>query len=361
MSKKDLFRSPFDDGTISKLEIFEDYFKEWLPVFISKEIPIWKEIRIFDFFGGEGKDVNGVYGSPMRILKVLNQNNSLILKSKVKIHVVINEFEKEKFQVLKENLELIADNSLYTLKYYNEDFIFIFNRYYEKMRLTPNFLFLDQSGIKQITQTVFSRLIELKQTDFLFFISSSFIKRFADVEEFRKYLSFTKQHFEGESYYHIHRIVLNYYRSLIPIEKSYFIAPFSIKKPAGIYGLIFGSNHTYGMEKFLSVCWKHDSLTGEANFDIDNEKIDSLKPTLFHEMNIPSKRQLFEENLRNQIFDGNLKTNLQVYLFTLNEGFLFKDTNLILKQLKQQNKIEFEFNLISSRLHKELESEIKLK
>ena len=30
----DLHRQPFDEGTITKLEIFEAYTKEWLPVFV---------------------------------------------------------------------------------------------------------------------------------------------------------------------------------------------------------------------------------------------------------------------------------------------------------------------------------------
>jgi three-Cys-motif partner protein len=122
------------------------------------------------------------------------------------------------------------------------------------MKQSVNFLFLDQNGIKQITESIFSKLIELKQTDFLFFISSSYIHRFAEVEEFNQYLKITRQDLFGKSYYHIHRIVLNYYRSLIKKNKNYFLAPFSIKKPSGVYGLNFGSNHTYGTEKFLSVC-----------------------------------------------------------------------------------------------------------
>ena len=44
MARKDLFRKPFDEGTIDKLEIFEDYFKEWLPVFISRKEIIWNKI-----------------------------------------------------------------------------------------------------------------------------------------------------------------------------------------------------------------------------------------------------------------------------------------------------------------------------
>jgi three-Cys-motif partner protein len=95
MPKKDLFNKPFDDGTIDKLEIFQDYFKEWLPVFLARPEPIWNQIQIFDLFAGEGKDVNGVFGSPLRILTILNDNEDLIKKSGVKIRVIINEFEKE--------------------------------------------------------------------------------------------------------------------------------------------------------------------------------------------------------------------------------------------------------------------------
>lgn len=281
MAGRNLFRKPFDEGTLAKLEIFEDYFKEWLPVFITNPNPFWKKIQIFDLFGGEGKDVKGVFGSPMRIITVLNYNKTLIKQGGVKIRIVINEIDKPKYELLVPNLESIADKSVYEIEYCNSEFSDVFDNNYESMKHSVNFLFLDQNGIKQITENIFAKLTELKQTDFLFFISSSYIQRFADLEEFNKYLKITRQDLVGKSYYHIHRIVLNFYRSLIAPGKEYFLAPFSIKKPSGIYGLIFGSNHTYGMEKFLNVCWKHDKLTGEANFDIDNEKIDFIETFSF--------------------------------------------------------------------------------
>ncbi len=334
---RDLFHKPFDDGTIDKLQIF-------------------------DLFAGEGMDVNGVLGSPMLILKVLNEFKESIIKSKVKIRVIINEYEKEKFEILSNNLESIADRSLYTLEYYNEDFIDVFNRFFDSMRQTANFLFLDQNGIKQITEEVFGKLTSLRQTDFLFFISSSYIKRFGEVEEFQKYLKITKQDLEGKSYYHIHRAVLNYYRSKIPEMKKYFLAPFSIKKPSGIYGLVFGTNHTLGIEKFLNVCWKHDKLTGEANFDIDNEKITQSQPSLFEEYNIPNKRQVFESSLKEKILKKELRKDIDIYLFTLNEGFLIKDANSILKDLNNEGKIDIDFKLTSSDIHKiKTISEIKIK
>ncbi len=359
---RNLFRKPFDDGTIDKLKIFEDYFKEWLPVFISRQEIIWKEIQIFDFFAGEGADINEILGSPMRILSTLNKNKVQILKSSVKIKVVINEYDKEKFKLLEQNLNSISDNSIYTLEMHNSDFTEVFNTYFDTMRNTANFLFLDQNGIKQITENVFGRLISLKQTDFLFFISSSYIKRFSDLEEFRKYLKITRQDLEGKSYYHIHRVVLDYYRSQIPETKKYFLAPFSIKKASGIYGLIFGTNHTLGIEKFLHVCWKHDRLTGEANFDIDNEKIDINNLGLFQEYNIPTKKQIFDKSLREKILKSELKTNIEVYLFTLNEGFLLKDSNVILKDLLKNGKINYYFTPCSSDMHKIVfPSKIKVK
>lgn len=347
---KDLFRKPFDEGTIVKLKIFEDYFKEWLPVFIANSNATWKEIKIFDLFAGEGKDMNGVEGSPVRILNVLNANRQLIINNGIKISVVINELERDKFLFLSQTLNQIWDKSIYNLELSNEEFSKVFASYYPRMKTSVNFLFLDQNGIKQITETVFKQLIDLKQTDFLFFISSSYVKRFSELDEFKKYLKITKQQLEGKSYYHIHRIVLSYYRSLI--TKNYFLAPFSIKKPSGIYGLIFGSNHIYGMEKFLKVCWRHDKLTGEANFDIDNEKINAQNPSLFNEYNIPSKRKLYEQELENKILNASLKTDFDVYLFSLNEGFLPRDANVILKKLKEAKKIESNFKMISEKVHK---------
>jgi three-Cys-motif partner protein len=360
MSKKDLFRHPFDEGTIIKLKIFEDYFKEWLPVFIAKPNPIWKEIQIFDLFAGEGKDVNDAPGSPLRILSIINDNRDNIIKNKIKVKVIFNEFDKAKFDLLVKNTDLIVDVDICELNRHNDDFNKIFDRYYESMKTTANFLFLDQNGIKQITEEVFSKLIQLKQTDLLFFISSSYVKRFAEMEEFSKYLKITKQDLKDKSYYHIHRIILNYYRNLIPSARKYFLAPFSIKKPSGIYGLIFGTNHSYGLEKFLNVCWKHDGLTGEANYDIDNEKINLSRPSLFHHLNVPSKRQVFEENLKRKIIEGALKSNLDVYMYSLYEGFLPRDANLILKELKHSNKIVYDFKLTSSKIHKQEISPIKI-
>lgn len=352
MASKSIFNEPFDDGTLFKLKIFNDYFKEWLPVFVSANKPIWKHIQIYDLFAGMGKDIKGTLGSPLLILSELDRWKTLISENKLKVDVILNEFEEKYYQELIKNIQPFKQVKEFSIEEYNDDFKTIFDFHYDSMKTSANFLFLDQNGIKQITESVFNKIINLKQTDFLFFISSSFIKRFSEVESFQRYLKITRQDLENKSYYHIHRIVLDYYRSLIHEKTKYYLAPFSIKKPAGIYGLIFGSNHIYGLEKFLKVCWKHDQLTGEANFDIDNEKIDLSKPSLFSEYNVPKKIQVFEDELKKQILDEKLKTDLDVYNFSLEQGFLPRHANKILNHLKSQEKIDFDFKIISEKVHK---------
>ncbi|MGI8951921.1 MAG: three-Cys-motif partner protein TcmP [Chitinophagaceae bacterium] len=352
MPSKSLFIEPFDEGTLFKLKILNDYLKEWLPVFIAINNPRWNKIQIFDLFAGMGKDSNGVSGSPRIILEEVNKWKSSIQSNNLNVRIILNEYEKKYFEALLSNVEDLKDTNGYELKEFNKEFKVVFDEYYESMKSSVNFLFLDQNGIKQITENVFKEIIKLKQTDFLFFISSSFIKRFGESENFQKHLKITKQDLNNKSYYHIHRIVVEYYRSLIPKPNKYFLAPFSIKKPAGIYGLIFGTNHIYGLEKFLNVCWKHDKLTGEANFDIDSEKIDLLKPFLFEQLNVPKKMQLFEQNLKNKILSRILKTDVDVYIFSLEEGFLPKHANKILNELYEENKIKFDFKPVNNKVHK---------
>lgn len=42
----DLHEKAFDEGTIVKLELFEEYANEWLPTFIMSH---YKEVWIFDY------------------------------------------------------------------------------------------------------------------------------------------------------------------------------------------------------------------------------------------------------------------------------------------------------------------------
>ena len=121
---------------------------------------------------------------------------------------------------------------------------------------------------------------------------------------------------------HIHREICNHYREKIPKDKQYFLGHFSLKRGPNVYGLIFGTGHLLGMEKFVRACWKKDSLRGEANYDIDSDCINPNAPSIFADMNKPSRLQHFEAELENLILDEKLITNKDIYVFTVTNGIL---------------------------------------
>lgn len=353
MSKKDIFSKPFDDGTKAKLEIFKLYLKEWLPVFLSPyEKKYWDTIFIYDFFAGEGKDILGNYGSPLIILEALNEFKELVEKTQVKIKIVLNEKDPKCFQTLKTNIEGFEfNNEKITLVYYNLSFKDFFNKVYPIMiqrNELPRLMFLDQFGIKEITKDIFTKLISFKRTDFIFFISSSFIRRFNELDEFKSYISIKKEKFDESRPFHSHKIVFEYYQSLITTD--YKISPFSIKKERNIYGLIFGSNHSFGLEKFLKVAWKINPHTGDANFNIDEESLVIGQLSVFEEDNKIKKISLYENNLREQILSKKIKTLHHAYLFTLEFGCLPRHCSKLINDLVKEKKIEY-VQTINQKIH----------
>lgn len=204
-----------------------------------------------------------------------------------------------------------------------------------------NLLFLDQTGVKHINEETFLKIINLKQTDFLFFISSSTIKRFAEHPSISRYIKLSTEDIEKTPYHKIHRLVLEYYKSLIPKDKEYYLASFSLKKNSGLYGLIFGSGHVLGIEKFLTTCWSVDPERGEANFDIDDDKIQKGQFDLFtNEVKKPKKVDLFERELREKVLNKSLTTDKDIYLFTITNGFLPSHSKKIISQLIKESKIQ---------------------
>ena len=57
MPPEDINTKPFDEPTLTKLEIFEKYLEAWLPVFINtKNI---HSVIVCDPFAGSGYDATG--------------------------------------------------------------------------------------------------------------------------------------------------------------------------------------------------------------------------------------------------------------------------------------------------------------
>ena len=344
---KDINKEPFDETTLTKLEIFEQYLVAWLPVFI--QTPHTDEVMICDFCAGSGQDSKGELGSPLRILHTIEKYRDHIFEKNITIHVVLNEAKPRKFVELQNAVRENFDQNMWrekvTVKCCNDEFQVLFGNLYSKLQRQPNLLFIDQYGIKEVTTEVFQKLVALKKTDFLFFMSSSYMKRFAKKPDFKAHFpDIDSSLFVNAKHEDVHRIMLNYYKDKIPADNRTRLYPFTLKKGANIYGLIFGSKHPLGVEKFLGLAWDQNKINGEANFDIDDD-ISKQQPMLFSEMERPTKREAFQVRLEEFINDRGEVTNRDVYDFTLDRGHPTAHARESIARLRRENKIECDGNI----------------
>ncbi len=339
---KDFHAEPFDKETKLKLEIFRGYIREWLPVFLSRRM--YKKISLYDFFAGPGRDVNGENGSPLIIIEEIEAYFSTPSTPKaqdVEINLYFNDDVKSKYLDLKKAVEEKSALKYFKVEVDNKDFSAAFKEKFHTINAadTANLVILDQCGLKHITRDVFTKLMDCRATDILFFISSSTIKRFAGEDCIDQYLpGISKEQIDKLDAGHIHRFVCNeYYRKLVPKGKEYYLAPFSIKKDSNVYGLIFGTNSLYGLEKFLRVCWNIDPNTGEANYNIDREAFWDEK-TLFKELDTVKKKEEFQRNLKAKLQRKSM-TNRDIYKYCVENGFLPKHVNEMLTALRKNGKL----------------------
>lgn len=325
---KNINSKAFDEATKLKLDIFRKCFRAWFPVFIHH--PWVKHIYIYDFFAGSGTDTDNTPGSPLILLEEARgtdmKNCSAIRANGKKVTFVFNEKEptkvQPKFELLKQNMEnhinnCITENNCGTSCIYNRhctnyDFKDRFNTSTGlpnilNDRTSAKFILLDQYGFSQVDEDVFLRLVNSPCTDFIFFISSSYINRFADSPNTKKYIDTEKLQFDPKSPKQCHKIIADYFESLVPEGVEYYINHFTIQKGAGYYGLIFGTNHTYGMEKFQTVCWEEDKKAGESNCNTQNDWGDG---TLFGHLESNKIAQV-KDNLKKDIRSGVITDNAQ--------------------------------------------------
>lgn len=348
MSAKNIHSEPFDSGTITKLEIFEDYAQAWIPTFLMQSS--FKEIHIFDFFSGPGYDSNKIAGSPIRILNKINEHLGNILKSKTKVVLHFNEFEpnkkeQQKFQFLKKNCEeYILSNPKFkyflSVNYYNENAEKLFFKLLTLIQKFPSLVYLDQNGVKFISQEYIGELEKLNTTDFIYFVSSSFFKRYGKTEEFKKALDIEIEELEKEEYRNIHRLVLKKIQSRLHKNTDLKLFPFSIKKNKNIYGIIFGAKNYAAVDKFLKIAWAKNSLNGEADFDIDEDKT-KVQLDIFEGKKM-TKIEKFKKELETKLLERNTVTNRAILKYTYSKGHLPKHADELLKSMKKDGKLHYE-------------------
>lgn len=339
----DLHDKPFDEETLAKLSIFEDYAQAWVPTFVMMSE---KVICIFDFFAGTGYDKNGIPGSPIRILQVIKQFIGQIFQNRVEVRIYFNEYKKAKYEILQKACNEYLDENpdlkraIKPPSITNLDFDVCFNQLYPEIQKYPSLVYLDQNGVKFLSQKYFLALEKTVRTDFLYFVSSSYFWRFGNQEEFKQHLNIDLEAAKKDPYNFIHRSLLKQLSSKLPANSKLRLYPFSIKKGANIHGIIFGAKHARAVEKFLTIAWSKNPINGDANFDIDNDKTKS-QLDIFSNKKL-TKIEAFHFNLEDKVKTLRNTTNIAMYAYTLDQGHPPSHANAHLRQLKKQRKIDFE-------------------
>ena len=343
MASVEIEDKPYNEGTLTKLELFALYARAWLPVFTAPPTPHWKRLHLFDFFAGRGRDCVGTEGSTARLLAEIRHCWPQIEEKELHVSLTACDGDPSKVESL--------------VAYLNEsgripkglhfracagDFSETFPSYLPILRdrETACLVLLDQYGFKEVGSEVFQTLTRCPATDILFFVSTQHLHRFADHPDVLKYIQLER----AEDYHLAHQQVLKWYRSQIPSGVEYYLAPFSFRKGSNIYSIIFGSGHPRGMEQFLGVAWQKDKLNGEADYDLNREDFSELSPYLAFDMfEKPRKVQVFEASLENAIRSRDLTTETSIYLFCLNNGMMPSHASPVLARMKKEGVIECEF------------------
>lgn len=339
MASSKFHDEPFDADTITKLEIFETYLEEWLPVFIQSRPR--HGIHIFDFFAGPGTDSEGTHGSPLRTVAKLENFSRQHGWGSTDIHLYFFDKKKKNVATLEQHLEESPPPTGVKVRVERLPFVESFP---ESMPLLEDpkaakLLFIDQFGVSALTDEIFRQLTYFPKTDFLCFVSSHTLHRFAEHEVIQQKI------IRPDDSYDIHRAVFEYYEHLNGINPEVYLAPFTIKKGSNIYGLIFGSQHPLGMHKFLRIAWSKDKIAGSANFDIDKTDIREDAPFLDLEDFQPDKKRKFERELGEAIRRGIIPDERKLLIYCIRSGFTGSHATPILKKLKDEGVIELGFRV----------------
>lgn len=358
---KNINEKPFDEATKTKLSIFGECFKEWLPVFNNDLFT--DEIHIFDFFAGSGKDVQGSLGSPLILLKqAKGLEQAYCRKAKKPIYFYFNDSIKKKYIELNKNIKEYIDNCMddndcescvYDYSTTNNEFKDIFNKSRVQSifnnKKHAKFVLLDQYGFKEIDDTIFKNLTLYPKTDFIFFISSSNIKRFKEHENVKKYINTEKINFDESKPKDCHTIMADYFRNLA--GNDFFIHHFTIQKGSNYWGLIFGTGHSLGMEKFLKICWEEDIYSGESNCNLHG---DYEKDSMFGDIGENVKKDAVAEEVTSLILSRKIVNNKSGFNYVMKKGCLPKLFTEVVKRLEKEKKISRsgDLNYSSTNIHK---------
>ncbi|MCF6340737.1 MAG: three-Cys-motif partner protein TcmP [Sulfurimonas sp.] len=332
----------------AKLNFYKNYLVKYLVILLNDVHT--KQINIYDIFCGIGIYADGNQGSPviaMEIIKELTEKYPL-----KKITLTINDKEKSKVDFVSNYIDEKYKN-ICNVSSFNLDAVKMLKNVNEDIKKTKkgikNLVFIDPYGYKEIYKDDILNIMNSKNSEIILFLPIAQMYRFSDSaltdEENNSYKHlrrFIKEFFDENHPFHTEQSknqlkYIGFIKEAVSFNDKYFSASYSIQRDSkNYYALFFITNHIYGLDRIIDTKWKLDNNCGEG---FKKEKTINLFTDIFEEENKENCLEKLEIKLLEYLKE--LRTNNELYKFTLKAGYMPKQINEILKILKKNNKLKF--------------------
>ncbi len=330
----------------AKLDLYQAYLEKYFAILgLAKGI---EKVNIYDLFCGTGIYEDGKEGSPIIAFNKICKNREFFKQNNwpVKpISLLVNDSDPTKINIVKAYLEAKNNPSVCDLQFHSSNTTQLFpeivaeiNKQSKKER---NLLFIDPYGYKEISPKSIKDLLENGRTEIILFLPVSFMHRFKNislVEERKCYQAlndFIVQLFpENHAIRNLEKVDVEtftrYLSEGLSFQEKYFCVSHQIERSKNnLFAVFFITSHIYGLERMLTVKWENDKDFG-TGYRQPQPQISMFEQE--EKKDIESLNYVWlSRNLHDLIEERKVISNLDLYKFTLQKGFLPKHSNSILK------------------------------
>jgi len=331
----------------AKLKLYDKYLAKYLNILARN--PYVKRIFIFDLLCGEGILKDNAKGSSIMALETIKDHYYSNNRSCPNITVWFNDIGQSEIEpgVLKIDRVKRFGEKIYRprnvdVEFFQEDYEGLYPKAIRLVNGTyraKGLFFIDPYGYKTVKPDDIRKMLEGNNTEVLLWLPIPFMYRFANSamhsdfpgsEPLRELLItlFGDKPPIFKSIYDFIEKITDRFRTYLR-ELGIFVDNFTLERDANhVYCLFFFTSHIKGFETMLGTKWDVDKIRGRGH---TINKIQS-----FSEIQLsgyPGKLEAFINSAQH-------RTNKELYRFGLENGFLPKHTNEVLRGWKKDDKFE---------------------
>jgi three-Cys-motif partner protein len=335
----------------AKVELFKVYLGTYLNILERAEHI--DHLKFFDLCAGEGVYVDGGKGSPVMIMETIKNHFFENQKKCIPIDVFLNdpgmsqiEPDRRKIDRVRDAVDKLFRPSSVKVHYGASGYTEILKDVKEQVSKLKSseraIVFIDPWGYKDIKPDDLIKLMQNKRTEVLLFLPTGDMHRFADKSlsdadfpggtPLRNFLTalYGASTPDSSTSLAFADSLLKRFRLLPDIQ---FADKFTLERDKGRYFcLYFFTSHPLGLQKMVEAKWAMDEKNGRGF------RLPDPQGSLFDGY----QHSDYPELLRTELAQRVGKTNVELKLFGLEQGYLPKHTKELLQQWKDQGILEIE-------------------